>query len=217
MSSHFQSSNLAIATLLLYLAPSTLYHSFFPSSLAQAQTTQNQQSELKQLLPIGIRQLEEGQFQEAFKTFRKVVSLQRKQGDQLAQGITLGTMGEIFLNLEKYPHSLETYKQSLRIFQQLGKDHDQAIILNNIGVVYKIQGQYDLALDYYQQALTLQLELDNRKDAATNLNNIGEIYRIQGQYPQALDHYQNAGLSPLWLLQWKLIRFLVIDGDAIAN
>ncbi|NEP62162.1 MAG: tetratricopeptide repeat protein [Symploca sp. SIO2G7] len=208
---------MTIATLLLYLLPSTLYHSFFPRSLAQAQTTQNQHPELERLLPIGIRQLEESQFQEAFKTFRKVVSLQRKQGNLLAQGITLGTMGEIFLNLEKYPYSLETYKQALRIFQQLGKGHEQAIILNNIGVVYKSQGQYDLALDYYQQALTLHLESDNSEDAAINRHNIIEIYRLQGQYPQVLEHYQNAGLSPIFLLQWKLIRFLVIDCDAIAK
>jgi|GEM_PF-4885627 len=163
----------------LSLSASTLYHSFLPSSLAQAQRMQNNQTEIEQLLQMASRQLEAGEFKVALKTFRKIISIQRKQGTPLAQGITLGAIGEIYLNLEKYPHSIESYRQALRIFQQLGESHKQAIILNNIGVVYKIQGQYDLALEFYQQALTLHLESDNKEDAATTLYNIGEIDQIQ--------------------------------------
>jgi tetratricopeptide (TPR) repeat protein len=158
----------------------------------------------------GIRLYESGNYQEALKTFNKVVEMD--PGYSLAYDMR----GTIYVALNDYEQALNDYDKAIeldpafaqafynrgRVYAMLKKynqalnDLQQSIKLDpvlfgyrgngNIGLIYYQQGQYQKALD----AFAASIAFDSNKADAFYLR--GETYTALGKYEAAITDYQSA-------------------------
>ncbi|MEH2263297.1 CHAT domain-containing protein [Nostoc sp.] len=195
---HYRLKSLSVATLVLSLslpvgvAESQIRGNVQTTLTAQAQTTQELNEEALRLNRLGVQQLNNGQFQEALKTFEQVLVIVKKIGDTAGESANLNNIGEVYRNLEQYAKALEFFEQALAIAKQIGDTAGEGRTLNNIGAVYDNLGKYAKALESYQQALAILKQIGDTTVESTTLNNLGKVYQILGQYDKALESYQQA-------------------------
>ncbi|MBD2384210.1 CHAT domain-containing protein [Cylindrospermum sp. FACHB-282] len=159
---------------------------------AQAQTYQQQKNQALRLYQLGIQQFNQGQFQEALKTFEQGLVIVRQIRERRGEGVILNEIGGVYRSLGEYAKALEFLQQALAIYKQIDDKASEGGTLNNIGLVYNKLGEYPKALAFYQQALAIHKEIDNKGQQGGILENIGSVHNRMGDYTQALDFFEQA-------------------------
>ncbi|MBD1902072.1 tetratricopeptide repeat protein [Trichocoleus sp. DQ-A3] len=167
-------------------------HPGTPETLFQVQTTQQHKTNAERLFQEGTEQLDNGQLQEALKTFVRVLELRRNVGERAEEGETLHKIGVVYHRLSQYQEALKFYLQALVIRREVGDTRGEAITLHNLGEVYRLSGQYQQALETLQQALTIRREVGDKAGVGSTLNHIAAVYYNLGEYYRALEFYEQA-------------------------
>ncbi|MGP1385355.1 MAG: CHAT domain-containing protein [Thainema sp.] len=169
------------------------------NAAAQEATIVNNQAVADHLQHIGLRQLEQSQFQTAIQIFQQALEIYEQTEDLNGASIALNNIGEAHRRMGNYYQALEFYQQALAIeLNADGYDIDNistsnvGVIFNNIGLTHYEFGQYSQALVTYERALEVARKFENRIGEGITLNNIGKIYNRWGKYSQALTAYEEA-------------------------
>ena len=160
--------------------------------VAQKQIPQQCKREALEIFELGLQQYEQKQYQEALKTFNKVLAICRKIGDKKAEAQILNNIGTIYRYLELYDKAVNYLQQSLAIQKQIGDKRNQVVTLNNIGFIYRKLGKYNKALDSYKQVLAIQQQIGDSKSQYITLKRIGLVYGKLNKYKFSLGYYQKA-------------------------
>ena len=158
--------------------------------LAQAQDVRKAKAE--QLQQQGIKQLNEGQFEEALKSLQQSLIIYQEIEALQEEGQTLKHLGNVYYSLENYTQALEYQRQAFKIAKTIGDRDLEWRTLNNIGLNYYWQSDYPKALNYYQQSLAISQAIENPEGQALTLGNLGDVYHEQENYSQAIESYQNS-------------------------
>jgi CHAT domain-containing protein/uncharacterized protein HemY len=171
---------------------STLPASTASMQTVQVQTTPERREEALRLLEVGVKQLEDGYYQQALTTFEQALVITKAIDDKILQGRTLNNIGYAYEGLGQYSKALDTYQQALAIRQSINDQAGVGVTLNNIGVLYDSLGQYAQALESYKQALDITKKSHNKEREAATLNNMGSVHKHLAQYSEALKFYKQA-------------------------
>jgi tetratricopeptide (TPR) repeat protein len=136
--------------------------------------------------------LDLGQFDIATEHSKKALSIQRKIGDHIGEGISLEVLGNIFSVKGQMERAVEHYKKALAIARKNNNRRSEGNHLGNLGNAYRDLGFVDQAMHYYQQALSIAIEIGDRKGEGNRLGNIGSLYRETGNAIKAIDQHQRA-------------------------
>ncbi len=147
--------SLAAATLLLALAPPSLFPPPYAPALAQAQTVDARKAEADRLLQQGIEQFQTSQFAAALQSWQQALSLYRQIQDRRGEGKALGNLGIAYRALGNYPQAIAYQEQRLAIAREIKDPDGERIALNNIAVALEKQQQPELAILFYKESVNV--------------------------------------------------------------
>jgi tetratricopeptide (TPR) repeat protein len=145
---------------------------------------------------IGRCQATLGQYATAEETYRRVLSLRRKNvGNEEAS--TLASMNEVGLALSnqgKYEEAEAIHRQTLALREKvLGKEHPGTLMsMNNLAGVLDSQGKYEEAEAMHRQTLALYEKVLSKEHPGTlmSMNNLAGVLAGQGKYEEAEAMYR---------------------------
>ncbi len=161
---------------------------------AQAQTVQDRQAEVEQLLEEANNQFREGQFsnsedqlRKALESFQQILSIYKELGYRRQERDLTFMISVIYGQLNQYDQSLKYSQQTLAIDQEIGNRCQEQDTLFKISSMYGVLGQYDRVLEGLDKILAINRELDKPCDTfLLHDNDISDIYQMLGQPDQAL-------------------------------
>ncbi|HEX2622856.1 MAG TPA: tetratricopeptide repeat protein, partial [Phototrophicaceae bacterium] len=134
----------------------------------------------------------QGLYRQALRLLEQGAQAAEQRGDQQAQGVYLGNLGNAYFSLGDYPRAIDHHQQALTISRAIGDKRAEGQDLGNLGNAYFSLGDYPRAIDYHQQALTIMQTIGDKSAEGSILGNLGIAYDSLGDYPRAIDHYQQA-------------------------
>ncbi|MBE9128963.1 MULTISPECIES: tetratricopeptide repeat protein [unclassified Coleofasciculus] len=162
---------------------------------AQAQTAQDRQAEIDQLLEEAKTQFREGLFgnsevqrQNALESFQQILSIYRELGYRRQERDLTFMIGEIYGYLGQYDQSLKSFQQVLAIDRELGDHCQEQETVFKISSVYGVRGRYDQVLEGLEKSIAINKELDEPcgKPYFFLLKDISNVYNRLGHPDQAL-------------------------------
>lgn len=135
------------------LDPASMQESTAPPTKPHAQEPTSIGSSLQDTLREASAALQSGQFEKARALAEAALNRSRSEGDQLAEGSALNTLGAVAQNVGEYAKSRVLLEQSLAIFEAHGEQHGISSVQFNLGSLAKLEGNYTEARDFYQKAL----------------------------------------------------------------
>lgn len=163
-----------------------------PTTVGQVLTNPDRNADAIQLFILGEDQLQKRQYQEALKTFERILPIFRANLERAGEVATLRNIGLAYHYLEQYENALDFYQQSLVIGREINNRSDLVKTLQNIAFVLTSLNRVSQALEYQQQALELYRELGDRTKEIDILIQIGKGYYSIGNYDRALLFYDQA-------------------------
>ena len=133
---------------------SRLLNQNISSSIAQNSTT-----EADKLFEQGVQEYRRGKYPQALKTYERVLTIRRQQGDKAGIAQTLNNIGEVYLSLIKYDKALEVLQQALAIRREIKDRKGEGETLDNLASAYFGKQQDEKALKTFQQALVIRKEV----------------------------------------------------------
>ncbi|MEQ9165696.1 MAG: tetratricopeptide repeat protein, partial [Fulvivirga sp.] len=125
------------------------------------------------------------QKQEALGKYKKVLEIEKSEGNQNQIINTYRKVASIYYQLSDYQNSLQCHFEILKINQTFKDSTNMAISYNTIGYHYKDLKNLDQSLSYYKAALDLNKQMNrndlNDNNIVSNLINIGVIYQQKGE------------------------------------
>jgi CHAT domain-containing protein/tetratricopeptide (TPR) repeat protein len=136
--------------------------------------------------------IDQGQYERAFESLNRGLSLWRQLNNRQEEASTLGTLGSQYAFVGQYQTSLDRFNEALSIYREIGDRKGEADQLLKIGYTYLCLGGFDSAIAYYSQGADIYRDLANRYREGTTLGDIGDVHMLRGNAGAALDNYQRA-------------------------
>gem|GEM_PF-4707629 len=156
------------------------------------------------LVHKGLTHVQLSDYQNAFKSFRKVLLEDAHQTDHKLKTLAHIGMGNIYNEQSEFEKALSHYQTALELAKAADDKMSQANILNNMGVVQNILGNRIGAIALYSQAIPVYKENGDNYGLARVYNNIGITYAEEGNWKEANEFYGKSlhvsdtmGLVPL--------------------
>jgi tetratricopeptide (TPR) repeat protein len=130
-----------------------------------------------------------GKYKQALEAHKKSLVINKKFGNKIGEGTSLGCIGNAFRGQGKYKDSIVFYKKAITIAQEIGNKSSEGTYLGNLGIIYKILGKYEQAISQYKQAIQIARQIGNKRGEGKNLGNTGNLYLELGQFEQAIEYY----------------------------
>ena len=163
--------NFIFSGALIFLAAIILIN--YPAA-GLCQTTQNSNSEIRDLLQVGVNNTKAGKFDPAIKNFEKVLSIDSK--NSVAQ---VG-LGNIYLRKGDTDKAAEYYNKAI------ASNSNDVFAYTGLGNIYNRKGDTDKAISYYEKAIAI----DNKN--AMVYSGLGNIYGQKGESDKAVECYNKA-------------------------
>ena len=171
---------------------------------------------------LGLVYVEDGQYSQAIKEFRKALSLNPGAENVYAN------LGAVYVLQGFYHKAIDAYEKALKLgpkratfYNGFGKLYYQALkeykisskldsvrsdARDNLVAIYGKEGLYQKSLDNYKKAL--QLDSDN----AEAHNNLGDLYYLKGFYKLAAEEYkQGIRLNPYYAEAYNNLGLIYFD------
>ena len=106
---------------------------------------------------------------------------------------SLGNMGYILYNRNKYAQALDYYMRSLEMAQSYGKHYDYIVIQQNaIGRIYSDLGDYEKALEFYEKSMKGKDSIQDENTPYSIYFGIARVYRNMKDYDHSNQYFQLA-------------------------
>ncbi len=131
----------------------------------------------------------------------------RSENNKVFEASTLGNIGAIMVEQERYDSALYFFRQAEVIFRQMNANAKIASTMNNVGSCLFHLGQLDSALHYLWIAKSMNEELQRPGPLATSLMVLGDINDSLGNRDSAFYYYRRAfHLSAQYNLKAELLK-----------
>ena len=182
-----------LAWVFVYDDPDSTY-AIAEKQLNLALKSKNKKWEAKAYNAMGAALQIKSAYSKAIEYYQKGVKIYEQLGDKKNLAGTLGNIGSLYINLNRFDKALDYQMQCLKVVQQLGKLEAVASALNNISVIYTNIKDYDKALLYGEQALETYTHLGDHHGMASACSNLGSVY-IDLDKPEKAIEYLNKALK----------------------
>lgn len=159
---------------------------------ALALTLDNDEARARILNGIGVTYRRLGQGEEALRTYREALDINRRLDQKVGIAANLTNIGHVELGLGRLEDALASYLQASDLRREIGDREGIGISLLDVGNVYLDMGRDEEALQSYRDSLVIQRDLGNELDEALCLNNIAAVYMERGNYGEALTNLEQA-------------------------
>ena len=128
-------------------------------------------SNVKEILKLGVQKHKEKKFNEAINHYKNVIKIN--------PSIVFAhyNLGLIYEKLGKVEQAKMNYKMAIKVNPSFVYSY------NNLGIISQIQGQKEKAIKYFKKII----EIDPKN--LNGYNNIGLVYASLGRYEKALENY----------------------------
>lgn len=133
-----------------------------------------------------------GEHQTALSYHQRSLALAREHNDRAGEGISLGNLGQYWLQLGRPVKAMEQLKPALGIARETKDQYATQSRLLGLGLCAKEIGATEQALDYDEQALGIARKLGDKGSESVILGNLGLCYSDLGQSAKALDYLKQA-------------------------
>ncbi|MDQ7787559.1 MAG: tetratricopeptide repeat-containing glycosyltransferase family protein [Thermodesulfovibrionales bacterium] len=159
--------------------------------------------DINKMLHLASQYRQEGRFQEAVGTYKKILEL-----DPYNFHI-LNYIGNVLQDQRKHDEAIECYQKAIQLNPAFAGSY------YHLGTLFEIMGQYDKAIQYYEKAIRYDPHF------AGSYNNLGNVYRKLGRVDEAIPHFQKAiEVNPqFWGSYYNLgevYQSKALDDEAIA-
>jgi tetratricopeptide (TPR) repeat protein len=117
----------------------------------------------EQLCHLGYSQFQQGNDEDAIKTFEKAVALARILGDQDGEATVLTNLGTLCYSNGEFDRSLNYYHQALKIYKELNNLAMVSQTLRNVAGILISQGLHEKALQTLSVASKLSSKLGDQE------------------------------------------------------
>ncbi len=155
-------------------------------------TLDNDESRARILNGIGNTYRRLGEGEEALRTYREALDINRRLDQKGGIAANLTNIGHVELGLGRLDDALASYSEALDLRREIGDREGIGISLLDIGNVYLDMGRDEEALQSYRDSLVIQREIGNELDEALCLNNIAAVHMERGNYGEALTNLEQA-------------------------
>jgi len=192
-STHSRLTNVLLASISLFVL-ATIPLLTTPDSLlpAIAQTTDARQVEADRLLQQGNQQFQTGQLRAALNSWQQALEIYRAIKNRRMEGLALGNLGAVYINLGNWAKAIEYSQQHLVIAREIKDREGEGAALGNLGVAYRSLGNYAKAIEYTQQYLAIPREIKNRPIEGWALANLAGAYYSLGNLAKAIEYSQQS-------------------------
>ncbi len=153
----------------------------------------DQSPHAEQLFDQGRQQLfEQGQPENAARTFEQALSIYRSQGNRHGEAKALDGIGGAYIDLGAYDKAIEYFQQSLSIARQIADRSIEAGAIYGLGNSHKELSKTKQALEYYQQSLSVAREINDLHIEGKALSSLANIFVNQGDHAKAIDYYKQS-------------------------
>jgi len=128
-------------------------------------------SNVKEILKLGLQKHKENEFNDAIKHYEKVIKI---DPSIVFPYYNLGLIYDRLGNIEYAKHN---YEKAIKVKPSFIYSY------NNLGIISQKQGQKDKAIEYFEKVIQIDPKNFN------GYNNIGIVYASLGKYKKALDCY----------------------------
>jgi tetratricopeptide (TPR) repeat protein len=131
-------------------------------------------------------------FPQALAFFEQALEIDHKYGIQNQEGVSLGNVGNVYLDMGEFEKALQNHLEAVEIRYQLGDRYGIAAVLGSLGDDYLALNQPDTAETCFLNALQIDLELENRIAMVLQFEGLGRVYRQSGRLHNSLTAYDRA-------------------------
>jgi CHAT domain-containing protein len=185
------SSLTALTTLIFTISqPPANFPRPFQESQVLAQTSPLGKAEVIRLSEQGIEQFQTRQFDAAFESWHKALSISQEIKDRKWEGNVLSNLGRAYYLQGEYAKAIDYLQQQLAIARELDDRQNEEKNLAYLGLASLYLSDYAQGIDYLQQQLAIARSLDDRQAEAGALGNLGIAYDSLGEYAKAIEYHQ---------------------------
>lgn len=153
----------------------------------------NQQRDVAdQLLRLGERQRNQGDYQSALKAWEQAFELYYKIGDAAAMERVYGHIGQTYAQLGDHDRAETAVRRQLAIARDNQNFTSQIFAWNTLGTLRLQRGALESANQAFEEALTIAYSLQNEEGIGLSLTNLGLLAAVDGNYDTAISYYETA-------------------------
>lgn len=113
------------------------------------------------------------------------VALFRRSGDMWGIGLSLFTLGDVYLGAGDYDRARATHEESLAQHRSASDKWGSSLPLISLGRIAWIEGDYERARTLVEEGLELRREANNRWLTAIAIESLADIARAQARYEES--------------------------------
>ena len=147
----------------------------------------------------GIDAYRAGEYEEALEAFEQARDLAAEAGDREAEIEALGSLGVVYVELERWDDAHRFLDQALDTCEETGDQINKGKVLGNLGMMYARQGDEESAAEAYERAIAIFRDLGEsgyEKDIARQLSKLslkkGRFLDAIGSYREGLEDGEEA-------------------------
>ena len=154
----------------------------------------NQQRDVAdQLLRLGERQADQGDYQAALRAWGRAVEIYYEIGDAASMERGYGNLASVYAQLGDYGQAETAVRRQLAIARDNRNFSSQIFAWNTLGTLRLQRGAVDSATHAYEEALNIAYSIENFEGIGLSLSNLGLLAAARGDYAAAIDYYEVAG------------------------
>lgn len=135
---------------------------------------------------IGNIKEDEGQLDDAFRSFLKAYQLEKKVGDVVLATFNLQQCAGILRDQGQFQQATTYLGEAVRLAKQTGNISSLAGAYHTLGEVYNRLKVYDKALYFYKSSLALKKDVGRPQKVLNTINAIAELYNKTEKYDSCL-------------------------------
>ncbi|MBN8454662.1 tetratricopeptide repeat protein [Accumulibacter sp.] len=166
---------------------------------------------LETLNALAVASYSLGEVKRSISCSRRALVIGRDIGDRLAEGASLGNLGNAYAALGDARKAIEFHEQALVIDREIGDRRGEGADLANLGLAYGALGDAGRAIELYEQTLTIAREIGDRRGEGNTLGNLGNAYCSLGDARKAIELHEQA------LVIAREIGDRRVEGNALGN
>jgi CHAT domain-containing protein len=163
------------------------------------------------LKTIGMAAAYQGDFTASAEAAERALSLYQETGDRRYQGIVLGNLSEVYMELGATDRALAAANGALRAAEATSDGQGIVFGRKSIAALHLARGELASALQEYRRTLESLAVTPYPMIEGETWNDLGIVYHRMADYPEALKAFAAAQAV------WKKMGYRVGDADTLIN
>lgn len=153
----------------------------------------DRETQATEMLKQGIDAYRVGEYEEALEAFQQTRELSAEAGDPQGEIEALGSMGVVYVELERWDDARSFLDKALGICEETEDQLNKGKILGNLGMMHARRDDMESAVQAYEQAIAIFQELGEtgyEKDIARQLSKLNlegsKLFEVLGNLREGL-------------------------------